>query len=723
MQKCFKFTLMASASLVLTLGGGQVKAQSVGVKLLGNTTDNVTGAAGVSLTPKDGTPIDRHALVTRHNIQWNDPTGQIPVGNGEFCFNADGTGLQTFGGNSMSHWGWHSFPLPDGVTADQIPPTGTFQQGRNQGPDNPPPGTGAIETWMHANPHIMDLGRLQLCNADGMALQRSEISGLVRTMDLWSGVQTSSYQVNGQTVNVETCVHPALDAVVVRIESPLVASGGLRVALDFPYPSLKGGSWVGDFSRTDGNTTTMTMNGGSRADFARALDTTNYDVSLAWSPGGGILAAGSTSPNRFLLSAPGTNCLEIVCAFSPAPISSQLPTAEESFEETSNHWVNFWSTGGAVDLSGSKDPRWFELERRIVLSEYEMAVQDAGNWPGAEDGLMGIDPWHGQFHMEMVWWHLAHYALWDRWPMADKALPYQRFIPQAQALAAQLGYKGLKWAKSVGPEGRSAPWIGNQVLLWKEPHPIFFAELDYRLHPTRATLEKWRDIVFGTAENMADYPTRNEKTGVYSLVPVMPPSEQGITRDTVFDLAYWRWGLDKAQEWRQRLGLAREPHWDEVRENLAPLPVSDGVFVHSAEWMDTYTKRAFEHPDPVGVLGMLPPIEGVDAETAHRTVRKVWKTWNWNNCWGWDFPWIAMAAARTGEPQIAVDALLKSSTRNQYDIRGVNNGWYLPGNGGLLYAVAMMAAGWDGAPAGKHAPGFPDDGNWVVRWEGLNKAP
>jgi len=46
---------------------------------------------------------------------------------------------------------------------------------------------------------------------------------------------------------------------------------------------------------------------------------------------------------------------------------------------------------------------------------------------------------------------------------------------------------------------------------------------------------------------------------------------------------------------------------------------------------------------------------------------------------------------------------------------------YGPGNGGLLYAVAMMAAGWDGAPD-KHAPGFPDDGSWVVRHKGLMKA-
>ncbi len=681
-------------------------------------------AADEPQTQKDDTPIDRYALVTRHNIQWNSSTGTIPLGNGEFCFNSDGTGLETFAGNTMSHWGWHSFPLPSGMTDADIPATGTYQQGRNQGPDNfSPPGTRAISGWMGINEHIMNLGRLQLCDGNGTALTTSAISGLVRTLNLWSGVQTTSYQVSGQPVTVTTCVHPALDAVVVRIQSPLVASGALQVSLDFPYPTLNNSSWVGNFSPTNVNTTTMTLNGGSRADFAQVLDTTNYNVSLAWSAGGQIAAVGNTAPNRFLLSAPGSNCLEFVCAFSPVPISSELPTVEQSLVDTSNHWVNFWSTGGAIDLSGSKDSRWFELERRIVLSQYELAAQDAGSWPESEEGLMGIDPWHGRFHMEMVWWHLAHYALWDRWPMADKALPYQRFIPQAQALAAQLGYKGLKWGKSVGPEGRTAPWKGNQVLLWKEPHPIFFAELDYRLHPTLATLEKWTNIVFGTAENMADYPTRDKETGLYSLVPVMPPSEKGIWTNTVFDLAYWRWGLNQAQVWRQRLGLVRDPQWDEVLTNLAPLPVSSGVFILYPGATNTYTTSAYEHPDPVGVYGMLPPIEGVDTNIAHSTVLKVWTTWNWNNCWGWDFPWIAMAAARTGETQIAVDALLKNSTRNDYDIRGVCNGWYLPGNGGLLYAVAMMAAGWDGAPAGKHAPGFPDDGNWVVRWEGLNKAP
>ena len=129
------------------------------------------------------------------------------------------------------------------------------------------------------------------------------------------------------------------------------------------------------------------------------------------------------------------------------------------------------------------------------------------------------------------------------------------------------------------------------------------------MRPARETLEKWKEVVFATAEYMADFPVRDEQ-GICHLKPIMPPSEQGITHDTVFDLAYWRWGLDQAQRWRERLGQPRETRWDEVRRHLAPLPVVDGLFVHSAEWQDTYTKRAWEHPDPVGVLGMLPPLDG-----------------------------------------------------------------------------------------------------------------
>ena len=85
-----------------------------------------------------------------------------------------------------------------------------------------------------------------------------------------------------------------------------------------------------------------------------------------------------------------------------------------------------------------------------------------------------------------------------------------------------------------------------------------------------------------------------------------------------------------------------------------------------------------------------------------------------------------MTAARLGEPEKAVGALLMGKRTNTCLPNGHNYQderlrVYLPGNGGLLYAIALMCAGWDGNT--KKNPGFPNDGTWNVRWEGLKPAP
>ena len=129
------------------------------------------------------------------------------------------------------------------------------------------------------------------------------------------------------------------------------------------------------------------------------------------------------------------------------------------------------------------------------------------------------------------------------------------------------------------------------------------------------------------------------------------------------------------------------------------------------------------HQGLIGAYGMLPG-DGVDPEVMRTTVKRVMDMWNWKDCWGWDYPMIAMCAARTGQPALAIDALMHPHASNNYSVIGNNTGggWaYFPGNGGLLYAVALMAAGWDGCPV-THAPGFPGEGSWVVKWEGFNKA-
>jgi hypothetical protein len=85
---------------------------------------------------------------------------------------------------------------------------------------------------------------------------------------------------------------------------------------------------------------------------------------------------------------------------------------------------------------------------------------------------------------------------------------------------------------------------------------------------------------------------------------------------------------------------------------------------------------------------------------------------------------VAMAAARCGNPDLAVDMLLYNSPGFQFDEHGLATGGpfpYFPSNGALLTAVAMMAAGWDGSEG--EAPGFPNNGNWVVKYENFNILP
>jgi hypothetical protein len=111
----------------------------------------------------------------------------------------------------------------------------------------------------------------------------------------------------------------------------------------------------------------------------------------------------------------------------------------------------------------------------------------------------------------------------------------------------------------------------------------------------------------------------------------------------------------------------------------------------------------------------------------NRTLDFVLKEWDWPGTWGWDYPVVAMTAARLGRPSDAVNALLMETPKNRYLPNGHNYQrpnlpLYLPGNGGLLVAVAMMSAGWDGAPKG-NAPGFPADGQWSVRWENIRPMP
>ena len=677
-----------------------------------------------------GEPIDREAVVKRHRVCTTGTLLKSPaqVGNGKFAFGMDITGLQTFVPfNTLSDRSWHSFPLPEGMRAEDYRPVVVETHGKKiayelRNPDQP-----ELSEWLTKNPHRYNLGRIgfRLLREDGTEAREIDLGNAWQEIDLWTGVVYSRFELNRKEVKVRTVCHPDKDMIGVSIESELLNDGNMSIYLDFPYPDGRYFKhYIGRYDTISGHTSTFEKLAPNSVRIARTMDDTHYYATLDWT-GPATFSRESEKAHTFLLQPRHTSTFSFTCCFSPEPVADVTESVASIERKSAASWEKYWRSGAAVDLSGSKDPRWLELERRIVLSQYLMRANESGLFPPQESGLVN-NGWFGRFHFEMIWWHGVHYGLWNRMECFDNYLNvYKDFMPKALERAKSEGRSGARWPKCTGNFNREWPGSAHAYLIWHEPHPIYFAEMQYRQKPAPETLEKWKDVVLNTADYMADYLFYDKKTKQYVLgPPVVVVSENTDPLQTInpiFELGYFRYGLRTALEWADRLGLSekRTKKWKEVLSKMAPLPVADGVYTTYEGIPDMWTKYTYEHPALTGVYGMLPG-DGVDQPTFKRTLEKVSKEWQFNRIWGWDFPMLAMAAARTGQPALAIDMLMHPSAGFQFDEHGLATGGpfpYFPSNGALLTAVAMMCGGWDGSEG--EAPGFPKDGSWTVRYEGF----
>ena len=278
-----------------------------------------------------------------------------------------------------------------------------------------------------------------------------------------------------------------------------------------------------------------------------------------------------------------------------------------------------------------------------------------------------------------------------------------------------------------------------------------------------------------TAEFMADfvnYDTKSKRFFLQGATAMQESMSKDFSFNHPFELSYWQYGLSIANEWRKRQGKDINRQWNDIIAALASLPQDQsGIYtaglpkgktdnLESFDPFDTaplssneggtarksndapsgavagayetfVEKCRNDHPAVLGACGLLPSEQTpytllYNKEKMTKTLDWVMQNWNWQTTWGWDYGMIAMAAARLGEPETALKALLIDTQKNTYLKNGHNFQTadrlrcYLPGNGALLTAVAMMCAGWDGCKEPLN-PGFPKDGQWNVRWEGLQR--
>ena len=681
-------------------------------------------------------PIDRKALIKRNNpvVTSVDTLASLSVGNGGFAFTTDVTGLQTFPEHyrngvplgTQCEWGWHSFDNPEQYRIEESYQMYDFGHGhRELYATQPKTGRakGAAD-WYRSNPHRLHLGCIGL-EIEG--LKPSDIKKPHETLDMWTGKIHSSFKIKNTPYSVTTVCHPTLDLIGSQIKGP-----GAAVNLRFPYPTGGHSDDACNWQADDKHRTQLVTQSDHSAVLERIIDKTVYYISLQWKEPATLR---EKRKNYWVLESEG-NQLTFCCEF----LESGKELAKESFaavaDRSAAYWQQFWQTGGIVDFSHCKDKRAKELERRVVLSQWLLAIQCAASTPPQETGLT-YNSWFGKFHMEMIWWHQAWLPLWGHGQLLDRTLRwYETVEPMAREIAMRQGFKGIRWMKMTDRSGEEAPSKVGSFLIWQQPHLIYLAELLYRSEKSKAErdkmLKRYGRLIDETAIFMADFATYQKEHDRYILQGMIPAQETlkaSETYNSPFELSYWHWALQVAQQWRERRGLEREALWDDIIQKLSPLAKdSENRYLAAESNMETYSdiRLISDHPAVLGAVGIFPMSRLVEPQVMKHTQEWIWDNWNWDHTWGWDYPMVAMNATRLGVPENAVSALLMDKRTNTYLPNGHNYQdqrlrCYLPGNGGLLTAIAMMCAGWDGCQ--EKNPGFPKDGKWDVRWEGLQPLP
>ncbi|KAK2754562.1 hypothetical protein FQN54_006963 [Arachnomyces sp. PD_36] len=685
------------------------------------------------------TRIQRERVISSFNPHRNASSATTPfqVGNGDFAFGADVTGLQTFQPfNTLSSWGWHNDSLP--TTPGQTSPsdfTGLswWTHGRLVPYAQPNPDEEEISQWMIANPHRINLGQIGLYFG-GDNVTEQDLTNVAQTLDLYTGTLGSTFEYNGSSVAVKVVADPNSDTIAVEIHSELLVDQRLGVFFDYPYASGKNkfdAPYVGVWNATDSHTTSM-QRGEGQVVIQHSLDSTTYYNRIEWEDRASISGPLNGS-HRHILQPGGCSTFKFTALYSPSESDLNEDTAS-GFDDISaasqKWWQDYWEDGAFIDFTstqGFQKTDAIELQRRTILSQYLLAVNGAGHDPAQESGLTN-NGWYGKFHAEMFHWHLAHWQRWGKWSLFDRTMPglYQRFLPSSIERAEEQGYEGARWGKMGDPSGRSAPGEINSLLIWQQPHPFMFAETEYSAFPTEATLEKWNEILVQSADFMASFAFWNESTGVYDLGPPMYPVSENTnpnaTVNPTFELAYWKFGLDVAAKWQERQRKTVPSEWTRVAANLAPLPISNGTYVVYEGIPDMWNNATYtdDHPAMLGIYGWLPPPSDLNLTIMENTRDMVYDKWNLPNSYGWDFPLLAMNAARLRDPERAIQFLL--DPHFQFDDAGYPVGGarvptpYFPSSSSMLLALAMMAGGWPG----QDGPLFPD--GWAVEAEGFTKA-
>ncbi|KAI9649216.1 hypothetical protein NHQ30_001784 [Ciborinia camelliae] len=335
--------------------------------------------------------IQRQKIVQTYNVHRNSSSTTTPlqVGNGNFAFGVDVTGLQTFSPfATMSTWGWHNFSLPttpNQTSVEDFTGLDWWTHGRLVNYDQPNPAEADISNWLIQNPQRLNLGNIGFWFVNANIVE-GDLEGKSQVLDLWSGVITSTFVYNGSLVHVEVSAAPESNTVIINVESELLSSGSLGLFFDFPYPDINkfDAPFVGVWNAPSKHSTFLDV-AGSKAIIQHTLDNTSYCFTASWQ-GTGQVSGPEEGTHRYFFRTPGSNNLRMTGMFSDIKNCSKAgnissPSVADLTESSKSWWQSYWESGAFIDLSSVDSVNATELQRRIVLSQYLLAINSASDFP------------------------------------------------------------------------------------------------------------------------------------------------------------------------------------------------------------------------------------------------------------------------------------------------------------------------------------------------------
>jgi hypothetical protein len=300
-----------------------------------------------------------------------DRLNSFYVGNGEFSYGVDLTGLQTF-----PEFYAAGFPL---ITMSEW-------------------GTDRVKKAGNTYRYQLGTIGLSILKKTGKEISINDVNNPVQKLNLQTGEIESRFNIEGVPVHLKTVCHSDYDMISVMIVSALIKEHRIKIKIKFPscITSSKGLK----YDLPGKNTTRILADTNNYSILSRTRDIDNYYI-LIWRNSAELE---EINPYLYFLEPHRSDSIfSFSFQFMKSLETGRMQNFGETEEASRRSWNKFWSTVSSVNYPEFTDPSSKVPEKQMRISLYCTRIQ--GIVPHSMEKIcLTYNNWFGKFNLELHWW-------------------------------------------------------------------------------------------------------------------------------------------------------------------------------------------------------------------------------------------------------------------------------------------------------------------------------